>query len=62
MEQIRLSKHKQFGASREQSNADQVSLFNEAETTCDATVPEPSLTEVKAHYRKRTRLTTDKLP
>ena len=24
-------------------------------------MPEPSLTEVKAHYRKRTRITTDKL-
>lgn len=39
-----------------------MSLFNEAESTDDLTVPEPSLSEVKSHYRKRTRLTTDKLP
>jgi len=32
------------------------------EATADLTAPEPSLTKVKAHYRKRTRLTTDKLP
>ena len=60
--QIRLAKHKQFGASSEQTNVEQISLFNEAEVTADLVVPEPSLTEVKAHYRKRTRLTTDKLP
>jgi transposase len=62
MEQARLAKHKQFGVSSEQSNINQMSIFNEAESTADLTVPEPELTEVKAHYRKRTRLTTDKLP
>ena len=62
MEQVRLSKHKQYGTSSEQSNVNQMSLFNEVEATADLTAPEPSLTEVKAHYRKRTRLTTDKLP
>jgi len=62
MEQIRLSKRKQFGASSEQSNVDQLSLFNEADATSDLTAPEPLITEVKAHYRKKTRLTTDKLP
>ena len=40
----------------------QLSLFNEAEAAADLTAPEPEITEVKAHYRKRTRLTTDKLP
>jgi transposase len=60
--QIRLSKHKQFGASSEQTNANQMSIFNEAESNAELAVPEPKLTEVKAHYRKRTRLTTDKLP
>ena len=40
-----------------------MNLFNEAEAAADLTAPEPSLSEVKAHYRKkRTRLTTDKLP
>jgi len=62
MEQFRLSKHKQFGFSSEQSAVDQINLFNEAEVTADLTVPEPILAEVKAHYRKRTRLITDKLP
>jgi transposase len=62
MEQIRLAKRRQFGASSEQTNAFQLNLFNEAEATADLSKPEPSLTEVKAHYRKRTRLTTDKLP
>lgn len=62
MEQFRLSKHKQYAASSEQSLVDQMNLFNEAEVTADSTLPEPSLTEVKTHFRKRTRLITDKLP
>jgi hypothetical protein len=63
MEQIRLAKRRQFGISSEQTNAFQINLFNEAEAAADLTAPEPSLSEVKAHYRKkRTRLTTDKLP
>ena len=62
MSQVRLAKHKQFGVSSEQTNVEQVNLFNEAEVTADLVAPEPSLAEVKAHYRKRTRLTTDKLP
>lgn len=62
MSQIRLAKHKQFGASSEQTNSTQLSIFNEAESTSDLTIPEPGITEVKSHYRKRTRLITDKLP
>lgn len=62
MSQIHLVKHNQFGASSEQTNTDQLSIFNEAESTSDLTMPEPKLTEVKAHYRKRTRLTTGRLP
>lgn len=63
-ERLRLSRHKQFGASSEQSghNSDQLSFFNEAEVLADANVPEPELIEIEKHYRKRTRLTTDKLP
>lgn len=61
MEQLKLSKHKKFGASSEQTGG-QLSLFNEAEQLEDKSAPEPEITEVKAHYRKRTRLTTDKLP
>jgi transposase len=62
MSQIRLAKHKQFGTSSEQTNVEQINLFSEAEVTANSADPEPSLSKVKAHYRKRTRLTTDKLP
>ena len=62
MEQLRLAKHKQFGASSEQTDMNQLYLFNEAEQTAELTAPEPEITEVKAHHRKKTRLTTDKLP
>jgi transposase len=63
MEQARLVRHKQYGTSSEQTNTEQMTIFNEAESNADLIVPEPELTEVKTHYRKkRTRLTTDKLP
>ncbi len=62
MAQIRLAKHKQFGVSSEKTDDIQLTIFNEAESSSDMTMPEPELTEVKTHYRKRTRLTTDKLP
>lgn len=62
MAQIRLAKHKQFGVSSEKTDDIQLSIFNEAESSSDMTMPEPELTEIKTHYRKRTRLTTDKLP
>jgi transposase len=62
LSQMRLAKHRQYGASSEQIDSNQISLFNEIETTADLTKPEPEISEVKAHYRKRTRLTTDKLP
>lgn len=62
MAQLNLLKHKQFGVSSEKTNTDQISIFNEAEAAADLTAPEPELTKVKEHFRKRTRLTTDKLP
>jgi transposase len=62
MSQIRLAKHNQYGVSSEQTDCTQFSIFNEVESTADISTPEPQLTEIKAHYRKRTRLTTDKLP
>src|SRR5690554_2954832 len=62
LSQLRLSKHKQYGASSEQTDLNQMSIFNEAESNADLTQPEPEITEVKTHYRRRTRLTTDKLP
>jgi len=62
MEQLKLSKHRQFGASSEKSVYDQISLFNEAETTADVNIVEPELTEVAKHYRKRKRTANDRLP
>ena len=62
MEQIRLSKRKQFGVSSEQTKIEQINLFNEEEETHNLAISEPQKIEVKAYYRKRTRLTTDKLP
>jgi transposase len=62
LSQLRLSKHRQYGASSEQTDSNQISIFNEVEATADLSKSEPEITEVKAHYRRRTRLTTDKLP
>ena len=62
MEQLKLSKHQRFGPSSEQTPLDQLSIFNEAEMTADLSAPEPEITTVAAHTRKKTRLTTDKLP
>lgn len=60
---MRLARHKQFGASGEKSEyvAAQLNLFNEAGVFSDPEA-EPELVEIENHYRKRTRLTTDKLP
>lgn len=64
MEQFRLAKHHKFGASSEKSEYDfsQMSIFNEAEFFADPDEKDPELAEVKTYFRKRTRLTTDKLP
>lgn len=64
LNQMRLARHKQFGPSSEKSKYDpeQLNLFNEAEVFVDPEVAEPELVEIEKHYRKRTRLTTDKLP
>jgi len=63
-EQFRLAKHRQFSARSEKSEYDfaQLSIFNEAEYFADTAVSEPELVEVEKHYRRRTRLVTDKLP
>ena len=64
LEQMRLARHRQFGSSSEKSeyDAEQLNLFNEAEIFATPEVVEPELVEVEKHYRKRTRLTTDKFP
>lgn len=63
LDQMRLARHRQFGASSEKSEYDsaQLNLFNEAEVFASPEA-EPELVQIEKHYRKRTRLTTDKLP
>ena len=62
LEQIRLSNRRRFGNSSEKSIYGQMSIFNEPEATADSNVPEPELTEVAKHYRKRKRAAVDRLP
>jgi len=62
MTQFQLARRRQFGASSEKSEYDQLSLFNEVEATADVKVVEPELTEIKRHFRKRRRLVNDDLP
>lgn len=62
MAQMRLARHKQFGSSSEKSEYDQLSLFDEAETYADPQKPEPEITEVKAHYRKKKAESKERLP
>ncbi|WP_027621424.1 hypothetical protein [Acetivibrio clariflavus] len=48
---------------RNKPKIEQINLFNnEEEETHNLAITEQERIEVKAHYRKRTRLTTDKLP
>jgi len=61
MEQLKLSKRRQFGVSSEQSDWEQTSFFNEAEVTANAAVPEPELETVKEHRRKK-RTNADRMP
>ena len=56
-EQFRLMQARQFGSSSEKvvavDNADQLSLFNEAESTADPTVPEPELEQITYSRKKK---------
>ena len=62
MAQMRLARQKRFGSSSEKSEYDQLSLFDEAEVYADEKVPEPQVSEVKAHYRKKTAQSKERLP
>lgn len=62
MQQMRLARRRRFGSSSEKSEYDQLSLFDEAEVYADEKVPEPDVSEVKAHYRKKTAQIKEKLP
>lgn len=64
LEQMRLSRHRQFGTSSEKSEYDlvQLNLFNEAEFMAEPQRAEPELVEVEKHYRKAKRSVADRLP
>ena len=63
LEQVRLAKHRQFGASSEKSEYDgQLNLFNEAEVMATAQIAEPELTEVEKHFRKKAKERADHFP
>lgn len=52
-EQLRLSRQKQFGRSSEQTNLDQIQLFNEAESESKPIIAEPTIEEITYQRRKR---------
>lgn len=52
-EQFRLSQHKQFGKSSEQTNPDQIMLFDEVEKEAKASLPEPTMEEITYKRRKK---------
>ena len=52
-EQFRLSQHKKYGPSSEQTDQEQLQVFNEAESLADSSVPEPELEEITYKRRKQ---------
>lgn len=62
LQQMRLARHKQFGSSSEKSEYDQLSLFDEAEVYADEKTPEPQVSEVRAHRRKKAEQGRERLP
>ncbi len=55
MEQIRLSKRKQSGASSEQTKIEQINLFNEEEESHDLAISEPQRIEVLSKQERMTK-------
>ena len=51
-EQFRLSRQKQFAASSEKTETDQLNLFNEAEDTANPQKEEPTLETITCQRRK----------
>ena len=62
MEQMRLARHKEYGPSSEKSKYDHEDLFNEPEATADMRFPEPELTEIQLHYRKKAKESKERMP
>ena len=52
-EQLRLSRHKQFGASSERTIPEQINLFNEAEDTANPQLEEATMETVTYQRRKK---------
>lgn len=63
-QQFRLSQKRQFGASSEKTDANQLSLFNEAEATADPATEEPEVEEatVRKVRRGNRKTRTENLP
>lgn len=52
-EQLRLSRHRRFGASSERSDDNQLQLFNEPEATANPVFAEPTIEKITYGRRKR---------
>lgn len=52
-EQFRLNQHRLFGRSSEQNKAEQINLFNEAESETKPEAPEPTVEEITYKRRKK---------
>jgi transposase len=59
-EQFRLGQQKRFGASSEKTDAEQLTIFNEAEQEADAKAAEPSVEEI-TYKRKKQKGKNDKM-
>ena len=62
MEQLKLSRRRQFGVSSEKNQYEQLSVFNEAESFVGQSTAEPELAEIKGYRRKKSRRAIDRLP
>ena len=64
MEQMRLSRHRQFGSSSEKSeyDASQMNLFNEAEVFAQPDAKEPEIIKVTSHKRTKQMEGQQRLP
>jgi transposase len=52
-EQVRLGRHRQFGASSERTDPNQLQLFNETEATANPLFAEPTIEKITYERRKR---------
>lgn len=62
MEQFRLSRKRQFGASSEQTSGEQLNLFNEAEEQADPDRKDPEIEVVKAYRRRKASERKERIP